>query len=125
MTIAIVLFVLVLILGTFCCLLFIRYRALRLIVQDIKGPLAETAGYLGHGISAFASGDLRNHIEPASSQIVTEEGKALLSVLLSGVGDFNSITNVPSRRICFSGANSYQEGSVAGARNREHFRREG
>ena len=110
----ILLLILIIVLGTLCGMLLFRYRSLRLIVQDVRGPLAETAASLGHGISSFASGDLRNHIESASSPAVTEDGKTLLSLLLSGVGDFNSITNVPSRRICFSGANSYQEGSVAG-----------
>jgi ABC-type sugar transport system substrate-binding protein len=38
----------------------------------------------------------------------------LQSILFSGISDFNSITDLPSKRICFSGANSYREGAVAG-----------
>jgi len=83
---------------------------------DITGPVSDAAKGLGHGLSIFASGDLRQHVNPPASRSVTEEGGLIASLLETDIGDFNTITATPSRRICFTGANSYQEGKIAGKR---------
>jgi methyl-accepting chemotaxis protein len=115
MALNVALIVVVLALLCLCVALVSRLRAALAVVNDISGPLTETATALGHGLSTFASGDLRAYVKPSASEPVTRAAKALHARLLSGVGDFNAITGVPSERICFTGANSYQEGMIAGA----------
>lgn len=115
MALTIVLIFIVLSLSVLCTTLISRLRSALTVINDISGPLAETVKSLGHGLSTFASGDLRGNVKPSASTPVSESGKALHALLLSGVNDFNAITGVPSERICFTGANSYQEGLIAGA----------
>jgi len=100
-----------------CAIAIVLYRKvnhLRQVLTDITGPLSSTTASLEHGISAFSSGDIRYHITPPAGKPLTPEGKALMALLDSSLVDFNSITDKPSKRLCFSGANSYQEGIMAG-----------
>ncbi len=83
---------------------------------DLSGPVAKAATRLGRGISTFASGDLRIQVRHPDAKPVTPEGKAIADLLATDINDFNSSTAVPSKRICFTGANSYQEGKTAGER---------
>lgn len=83
---------------------------------DLAGPVAKAATRLGRGISTFASGDLRIQVRHPDAKPVTPEGKAIADLLSTDINDFNSSTAVPSKRICFTGANSYQEGKTAGER---------
>lgn len=83
---------------------------------DLSGPIAKAATRLGRGISTFASGDLRIQIKHPDTQPLTHEGKTVAEILATDINDFNSSTAAPSKRICFTGANSYQEGKTAGER---------
>ncbi len=84
--------------------------------KDLAGPVAKAATRLGRGISTFASGDLRIQIRHPDTTPESPEGKAIAGLLATDIDDFNSSTAVPSKRICFTGANSYQEGRTAGER---------
>jgi methyl-accepting chemotaxis protein len=84
--------------------------------KDLEGPVAKAATRLGRGISTFASGDLRIQIRHPDATPESPEGKAIAELLATDINDFNSSTAVPSKRICFTGANSYQEGRTAGER---------
>ena len=94
--------------------LYQQNKKLREINADITGPLTETILSLGHGISAFSSGDLRITLKLPEKEPLTKQGKALHEIITTGITDFNTITAIPSKRICFSGANSYAEGKQAG-----------
>jgi methyl-accepting chemotaxis protein len=85
-----------------------------LLAHDFSDVLVWLTRQLSHGLSAFASGDLRYHLTRPTSSAVTSEAAGLERRLLSGLDDFNTITNVPPKRLCFHGANAYQEGRVAG-----------
>lgn len=91
-------------------------RSRKTLSADMQGPLTQVSSNLVRGLSSFASGDMRLKLEASYAAPVSPEGKALASVLASAIADFNSITNVPLKRVCFTGANSYQEGKVAGQR---------
>lgn len=84
--------------------------------RDFSDVLINLSRQISHGLSAFASGDLRYHLVRPASSAVTSEAAGLERRLLSGLDDFNTITNVPPKRLCFHGANAYQEGRVAGER---------
>jgi methyl-accepting chemotaxis protein len=86
----------------------------RKLSRDFNEVLTGTVRQLSHGLSAFAAGDLRYHLVRPASSALTPEAAELEQRLLSGLDDFNSITTVPLKRVCFLGANSYQEGRVAG-----------
>jgi len=96
--------------------LYAKYRAARVLSLDVEGPLSASAKALGNCVSVFASGDLRAHASGDTSLPLSAPGQVLGSILQTALGDFNAITAVPSRRICFSGANSYREGALAGKR---------
>lgn len=81
---------------------------------DFRDVLTKLAKQLGHGLSAFSSGDIRFHLRKPTAKPVTPEASALAARLLASLEDFNMITNIPLKRICFVGANSYQEGRTAG-----------
>lgn len=93
---------------------FRKYRGMKLLLSDITGPLYKTVQDLARSISMFSSGDIRVHVNVAKEQVKSIPGKSLAALLNSSVSDMNSVTDTPSKRICFSGANSYQEGKVAG-----------
>ncbi len=84
------------------------------LARDFGDVLTKLAKQLGHGLSAFASGDLRFRLRKPAVEATSPEAAALAKRLLSCVDDFNSITNVPLKRVCFVGANGYEEGKVAG-----------
>ena len=109
----------------FCALIFLgavvsfavavlQARYDRALEHDFQLVLTKLAKQLGHGLSAFASGDLRFHLRKPEFTAETPDAAALAKRLLSSLDDFNSITNIPLKRVCFVGANSYQEGRVAG-----------
>lgn len=93
-----------------------KYRQMRLLEADVSGPLYKTVRRLARSLSMFSSGDLRVRTRLAGEAVQSEQGRSLAALLAASVGDMNSVTDVPSHRICFSGANSYQEGKVAGQR---------
>jgi len=95
------------------CSLTKRYKKLE---EDLSGPLSKAAIRLGRGISTFASGDLRIAVRHPEKEPHTPEARALAELLATDINDFNTTTAVPSKRICFTGANSYQEGKRAGER---------
>lgn len=99
-------------LSLFACLRMLRSNSA--LLQDLTGTLTRTAANLSHGLSEFSSGDMRGHLEAPVSGSRTTEAEALERLLLSCLDDFNSLTAVPLKRVCFVGANSYQEGQVAG-----------
>jgi len=98
---------------TFNSLTIKQARALREVIsKDITKMISD----LTRGLSTFASGDLRTHLEVPDVSDFPEDVRDLAERLRNGMIDFNTVTDVPSRRICFTGANSYREGTVAGRR---------
>jgi methyl-accepting chemotaxis protein len=95
---------------------WLRARRDAALSRDFSEVLTKLAKQLGHGLSAFASGDMRYRLRKPETNATTGEAQTLAKRLLSCIDDFNSITNVPLKRICFVGANAYQEGRVAGER---------
>ena len=95
---------------------FRNYRHVRQLQADVYGPLYKTVRRLSRSLSMFASGDLRVRTHVAEEAVQSPLSQSLSGLLASAVSDMNSVTDVPSSRICFSGANSYQEGKVAGQR---------
>ncbi len=93
-----------------------KYRQAALLRSDVAGPLYNTVRRLARSLSMFSSGDLRVRTRLAEEAVKSEQGRSLAVLLAASVADMNSVTDVPSKRICFSGANSYQEGKVAGQR---------
>lgn len=91
-----------------------RARTDAALERDFDTVLTKIAKQLGHGLSAFASGDLRFRLKKPEATAVTKKASELEKRLLLSLEDFNSITNVPLQRVCFVGANSYHEGTVAG-----------
>ncbi len=101
--------------GTVTAVLSFRLsRRFSEISADLEGPLAKAASRLGRGISTFASGDLRVEIQFPDTEPKTPEARRLAEILKTDFTDFNNTTAMPSKRICFTGANSYQEGRMAG-----------
>lgn len=96
--------------------LYIKYRKIRILLLDVQGPLTAAAKTLRNCVSIFASGDLRVRASDMQSRPLSGPGQRLSSYLETALVDFNAITSVPSRRICFTGANSYREGVLAGRR---------
>ncbi len=95
-------------------LFVLRYRKCCSIQKDLSSTLSQASKLLAHGLSSFASGDIRVTLPEIKSAAATKEGKIVEDILFSALEDFNSITAMPSRRLCFTGANSYEEGSTAG-----------
>ncbi|HOE08017.1 MAG TPA: sugar ABC transporter substrate-binding protein, partial [Treponemataceae bacterium] len=95
-------------------LLFFRYKKCCTIQKDLNATLSEASKLLGYGLSSFASGDIRVALPEIQPAAVSKEGKIVEEILFSALEDFNSITAMPSKRLCFTGANSYEEGSTAG-----------
>lgn len=95
-------------------LLFLRNKKCCAVQKDLTSVLTEVSKLLGYGLSSFASGDIRVNLPSTKPSAVSKEGKIVEDILFSALEDFNSITAVPSRRLCFTGANSYEEGSTAG-----------
>ena len=93
-----------------------KSRQMTLLQADVSGPLYKTVRRLARSLSMFSSGDLRVRTRLAEEAVRSEQGRSLAALLAASVTDMNSVTDVPSSRICFSGANSYQEGKVAGQR---------
>ena len=93
---------------------WLRARREAAFSRDLGDVLTKLAKQLGHGLSAFASGDMRYRLRKPETNATTDEAQALAKRLLSCIDDFNSITNVPLKRVCFVGANAYQEGRVSG-----------
>jgi methyl-accepting chemotaxis protein len=83
--------------------------------NDFQNVLTFLAKQLGHGLSSFASGDLRFRLRKPAAGALDPSAASLAKRLLAGIDDFNSITNAPLKRVCFVGANSYQEGLVSGS----------
>lgn len=94
--------------------LFLRLRAQRSLLNDVSGPLSKMASSLALALSRFASGDLRARISRDYPAPLSSDGSRLAELLSGAIGDFNASTDVPSHRVCFTGANSYQEGRLAG-----------
>jgi methyl-accepting chemotaxis protein len=92
----------------------LRYREDVSRSRDFADVLTKLAKQLGHGLSAFASGDLRFRLRKPAIEATNPDAAALAKRLLSCIDDFNSMTNVPLKRVCFVGANGYEEGRVAG-----------
>lgn len=86
----------------------------RALVTDLTTVLPDAAERLTHGLSEFSSGDMRGHLQKPESGTRTTEAEVIEQLLLSCLDDFNSLTAVPLKRVCFVGANSYQEGQTAG-----------
>lgn len=83
-------------------------------IQKDFESLSKNSKLLAHGISSFASGDIRISLPKTKASAQSKEGKDLESTILPALEDFNSITAMPAKRLCFTGANSYEEGTVAG-----------
>ncbi len=92
----------------------LKLRARRSLLDDVTGPLSEMASALSLALSRFASGDLRARIAGKFPPPLSADGSRLVELLSGAIGDFNASTDVPSHRVCFTGANSYQEGRLAG-----------
>jgi len=95
-------------------LLFLRNKKCCAVQKDLAAVLTEVSKLLGYGLSSFASGDIRVNLPSIKSSAVSKEGRIVEDILFSALEDFNSITAMPSKRLCFTGANSYEEGSTAG-----------
>lgn len=83
-------------------------------IQKDFENLSRNSKLLAHGISSFASGDIRISLPKTKASAQSKEGKDLESTILPALEDFNSITAMPAKRLCFTGANSYEEGAIAG-----------
>lgn len=110
----IILLVLTMLLIASLVVLYGLYRRMNVLKRDISGTTSQAIRRIGRAISTFSSGDLRIRARKPDTEPVTPEGASLKKLLETVVSDFNSITDVPSKRICFTGANSYQEGKLAG-----------
>jgi len=95
-------------------LLFFRSRKCCAVQKDLTSVLTEVSKLLAYGLSSFASGDIRVNLPSVKASSVSKEGKIVEDILFSALEDFNSITAMPSKRLCFTGANSYEEGATAG-----------
>ncbi len=84
------------------------------LTADLRDVLEILSRRLVRAISSFAAGDMRFVISRLPPPAETAEAAAVAEHLLSGVNDFNTLTNIPPKRLCFVGANSYAEGRVAG-----------
>jgi methyl-accepting chemotaxis protein len=93
--------------------------------EELRGPIIDMANKLAHAVSTFAAGDIRGHIPHKVEGLESEEAKKLAEVLSVCIQDFNTITAPPSKRICFTGANSYAEGKAAGAKIADILKGEG
>ena len=83
--------------------------------QSIHGPVLDAIRTLGGALSSFGSGNLISKVDPAPlAEAAATELPELMAELESCRGEFNGITAPISRRLCFSGCNSYQEGQVSG-----------
>ena len=85
--------------------------------QVALSEILPRAGALETAVSAFASGNMVVRAKPKRDgaddhESAIEEARDSLDAAIS---DFNSITAPPSKRICFTGCNSYEEGRVAGS----------
>ncbi len=103
-------------LAGFAIFMYRKARECRLMVADLEGPLLSMATVLSRGLSRFASGDLRVRAKFPKETPKSAVGVKFASLLKQAMGDLNSTTDVPPQRICFTGANSYQEGKLAGER---------
>jgi len=84
--------------------------------EELDGPIKEMARQIAHGISAFAAGDLRYRLAMPKHNFGAKESEAVGRRLRTAIEDFNGMTDVPPKRICFVGANSWMEGQAAGER---------
>ncbi len=84
--------------------------------QELDGPLKEMARQIAHGISAFAAGDLRYRLGLPKNWFKNSQTEAVGRRLKTAIEDFNGMTEVPPKRMCFVGANSWMEGQIAGER---------
>jgi methyl-accepting chemotaxis protein len=90
-------------------------RLSSLVTKDVAPGIAG----LGSAISTFASGSMVAKAVPSqpsatSSLDIFAACAVIEEAVKAGMEDFNSITARPSKRICFSGCNSYEEGRVSG-----------
>ncbi|HQL31799.1 MAG TPA: substrate-binding domain-containing protein [Treponemataceae bacterium] len=84
--------------------------------QELDGPLKEMARQIAHGISAFAAGDLRYRLGLPKNWFKNSQTEAVGRRLKTAIEDFNGMTEVPPKRMCFVGANSWMEGQITGER---------
>jgi len=84
--------------------------------QELDGPLKEMARQIAHGISAFAAGDLPYRLGLPKNWFKNSQTEAVGRRLKTAIEDFNGMTEVPPKRMCFVGANSWMEGQIAGER---------
>ncbi|MFW5802009.1 MAG: sugar ABC transporter substrate-binding protein, partial [Spirochaeta sp.] len=103
----------------------LKMRRVAALQSDITGCITNAVQTLEHGLSAFSSGDMTIQLPDPVCLPKSSTGKALYRGVSDCIEDFQSITAVPARRICFSGANSYQEGVLAGQRIAEAMNSKG
>lgn len=102
-----------------CIGLFFSIKSLKQtdqFTQELDGPLKEMARQIAHGISAFAAGDLRYRLGLPKNWFKNSQTEAVGRRLKTAIEDFNGMTEVPPKRMCFVGANSWMEGQIAGER---------
>lgn len=63
-------------------------------------------------LSDFAAGNMTARYQEEETE-TSESRDPIIQLINSSIMEFNSITETPSRRLCFSGSNSYQEGQTA------------
>lgn len=112
----ILLAILCLVLTTLLILAARRLTSCSDMLKDATGPVSASLKILRNCISTFASGDLRVRAVMPAERSRSAAGRVLDELVRTGLTDFNTITDIPSRRVCFSGANSYHEGKIAGMR---------
>lgn len=102
-----------------CIGLFFSIKSLKQtdqFTQELDGPLKEMARQIAHGISAFAAGDLRYRLGLPKNWFKNSQTEAVGRRLKTAIEDFNGMTEVPPKRMCFVGANSWMEGQITGER---------
>jgi len=102
-----------------CIGLFFSIKSLKQtdqFTQELDGLLKEMARQIAHGISAFAAGDLRYRLGLPKNWFKNSQTEAVGRRLKTAIEDFNGMTEVPPKRMCFVGANSWMEGQITGER---------
>ncbi|MBN1797686.1 MAG: substrate-binding domain-containing protein [Spirochaetales bacterium] len=80
-----------------------------------KAPLMEQKlEEIATALSEFGAGNLAVSVAPFLKRQYSTENKVQAELISNILSEINSITAVPSKRLCFTGNNSYQEGQIVG-----------
>jgi methyl-accepting chemotaxis protein/ABC-type sugar transport system substrate-binding protein len=83
--------------------------------QENKASLIEQKlEEISSSLSEFGAGNLAVTISPLLKHKQLQQNEKYAALIDSIISEINMITAVPSKRLCFTGNNSYQEGEIMG-----------